>query len=118
MEVTVRGTSVDGITPVVPNIRILFNDDHHGGWTEVARSYDQSPLYLQSGVIVSLNGFEPGEYKVVVGSDLVTAPSQFNGTINFTKNTSYDEPGQVAYNVTINIFQKKTILINSHMKMF
>ncbi len=99
MEVTVRGTSAQGVTGIVPNIRIMFNDDH-GGWTELARTYDQSPIYLQSGATVSLNEFEPGEYKVIIESDLVVGPSQFVGEINFTKETSFDEPNQVAYDVT------------------
>ncbi|WP_142296501.1 S8 family serine peptidase [Lottiidibacillus patelloidae] len=100
LEVSVRGSSVQGVTANVPNITLYYNDDH-GGWKEMASNFNQSFIYLQSAAVVSANYLAPGEYKVVVEHSLMApGPSYINGEINFTKELAWDQPLQKAYNVT------------------
>lgn len=96
-------TNVQGVGPgAVLGVAVeRFNAEEPepggGQWTLVNQDYNQSPLYLQSGMQVDANDLVPGRYRLRVfgpGAALVAA------TIEFSKGRAWPDPGQVPYDVS------------------
>jgi hypothetical protein len=75
-------------------------------WTTVNQDYNQSPVYLQSGMQVDANDLKPGRYRVRVtgeGAGLVGI------TITFTDGRAWPDPGQLPYDVqNLDFFRELT----------
>jgi hypothetical protein len=68
-----------------------------GQWTLVNQDYNQSPVYLQSGMQVDANDLLPGRYRLrIFGSGAALVDAQ----ITFTKGRAWPDPGQRPYDVS------------------
>jgi hypothetical protein len=75
-------------------------DDHPGDpeeCVEVARYFNQSPLYLQAGARIDLNNPKPGPYRIRPDAGAVL-PSRFH--VSFSRGGAYPVPEQAAYDVS------------------
>jgi hypothetical protein len=66
-------------------------------WTTVNQDYNQSPIYLQSGMQVDANDLLPGRYRLRVFG---TGAAVVNATITFTEGRAWPDPGQRPYDVS------------------
>ena len=79
--------------------RFSAEEPEPGGsqWTTVNSDFNQSPIYLQSGMQVDANDLVPGRYRLRVfgaGSSVV------DGRITFTGGRAWPDPGQLPYDVS------------------
>ena len=86
MRVTVTHVNVQGNAPtaVLATLRVQCHgcDEHpgvraEGGWVDVAQDFNQSPLYIQAGMVATVNypqAFKRGrpvKWRVVVGTPAI-----------------------------------------------
>lgn len=66
-------------------------------WEEVARYFNQSPLYLQAGARIDLNDPLPGEYRIAPNAARV-GPTEY--VISFSRDRAFPQPEQAPYDVS------------------
>jgi hypothetical protein len=79
--------------------RFSAEEPEPGGsqWTPVNQDYNQSLIYLQSGMQVDANDLVPGRYRLRIYG---TGAALVDATISFTKGRAWPDPGQVPYDVS------------------
>jgi hypothetical protein len=70
--------------------------DPEGACREIARYFNQSPLYLQAGARIDLNSPPPGPYRIRPQGRVL--PTRYH--VSFSHGPAYPEPEQSAYDVS------------------
>ncbi len=85
-------------------LSVFIDRMDNGEWVEQVRDFNQSPLYLQSGMKVDLNFPVPGDYRVRITGPVPTPISLF---VDFTRAPAWPDPGQKAVNASnIDFFEE------------
>lgn len=100
-------TNAQGVGPcaldsAVLERRIPEGQENAGEWEVVNAYYNQSPIYVQAGKALHANLPTPGRWRVrVFGEDETqSASGAYRLDIDFTKEKSWADPGQIGYRET------------------
>ena len=74
-------------------LSVFIDKMDDGEWVEQVRDFNQSPIYLQSGMKVDLNFPTAGDYRVRITGAAVTPVDL---TVDFTRSPAWPDPGQKA----------------------
>ena len=88
--------SAQGVGPGA-TMSVFVERETDDGWELVQRDYNQSNVYLQSGMKVDVNLPQAGHYRVRVSGPVAVV---MNLTIDFTSDLAWPDPGKRGYDVS------------------
>ena len=93
-----QGVSNCALSKAVLERKIPAGEDNAGDWETINSYYNQSPIYAQAGQALHANLPRAGRYRVRI---LDTSPTDvFSGEVDFQKEKSWPDPGQIGYRAT------------------
>lgn len=90
-------SNVQGVGGAAANGIAIDRQLEDGSWERVNRDFNQSPIYLQTGMKVDVNFPVPGHYRTRVFGPV---PAQFRLDVFFTTAPAWPDPGQLPFDVS------------------